>query len=67
MTPEAQAQSKKLDTISETLAVMARRQETLSRILELLVVHIPDTTPSAPANDQGCMCQITFSTLKVED
>ena len=67
MTPEAQAQSKKLDTNSETLAVMARRQETLSRVLELLVVHIPDTTPPAAANDQACMCQITFSNLEVED
>ena len=67
MTSEEKAQSKKLDTISETLAVMARRQEILSRVLELLVVHIPDTTPPAPANDQGCMCQITFSTLKVEE
>ena len=67
MTPEAQAQSKKLDTISKTLAVMARRQETLSRVLELLVVHIPDTTLPAAAYDQGCMCQITFSTLEVED
>ena len=67
MTSEAQAQSEKLDTISKTLAIMARRQETLSRVLELLVVHIPDTTPPAAANDQACMCQITFSNLEVED
>ncbi|GLQ23856.1 MAG: hypothetical protein WBG08_10640 [Litorimonas sp.] len=63
MTPDQNDILKRLDMIAETLAVSARRQETISKVLELLVVHIPDTTPTIPANDKACLCQITFSDL----
>lgn len=63
----------RLDMISHDLKLTAKRQETISKLLALLVVHIPDVvqteyddaSPFDQSNAQPCLCQITFSDLKV--
>ena len=63
----------RLDAISYDLKLTAKRQETISKLLALLAVHIPDVGKTEDdgvsafdqTNAQPCLCQITFSDLKV--
>jgi|GEM_PF-3715577 len=63
----------RLDAISYDLKLTAKRQETISKLLALLAVHIPDVVQTEydgasafdQSNAQPCLCQITFSGLRV--
>ncbi|MEM7668948.1 MAG: hypothetical protein AAF317_07315 [Pseudomonadota bacterium] len=45
--------------IAAMLETIARREATISKLLELLAVHIPDQT--ALANEQICLCHLMAS------
>lgn len=65
--------SRRLDVISNDLELTAKRQDTISQLLALLAVHIPDVVQSeddcasivAQGSTLPCLCQVTFSDLKV--
>lgn len=65
--------SRRLDVISRDLEVTAKKQDTISKLLELLVVHIPDVDKGEEGDafqaentlPLPCLCQVTFSDLKV--
>ena len=65
--------SRRLDVISRDLEVTAKKQDTISKLLELLVVHIPDVergenvdvSHAEHSRSLPCLCQVTFSDLKV--
>ena len=69
---DLQSITRRLDAISRDIEATARKQETISKLLALLAVHIPDVAPNedvkVPNTDHGllppCFCQITFSDLK---
>ena len=65
--------SRRLDEISRDVEVMASKQDTISKLLALLAVHIPDIVPSEKDDgavaevdlSRSCLCHIMFSDLKV--
>ena len=65
--------SRRLDEISRDVEVIASKQDTISKLLALLAVHIPDIVPNEKEDgavaevdlSSSCLCQITFSDLKV--
>lgn len=67
--------SRRLDVISRDLEVTAKKQDTISKLLALLAVHIPDVDRGEEGDvshaEQSlslpCLCQVTFSDLKVGD
>ncbi|MEL6413661.1 MAG: hypothetical protein AAFQ15_01820 [Pseudomonadota bacterium] len=65
--------SRRLDVISRELKATAKKQDTISKLLELLVVHIPDVDKGEDGDvshmehsrSLPCLCQVTLSDLKV--